>query len=128
MAIAKSAAELLAIDDLKKETVEIPEWKTSVIVRELSAGEKEWIDSNTKKNGKTVSEVKDAKILAQICAFVVVDDNGDRVFSDAQVPFLAKKSGAAIERILAVTGRLSTVSAAEIQELAKNSESGPPSA
>src|SRR5260221_673414 len=62
---------------------------------------------------------------AKIVARCVVDDDGNRLFSDADVTALGEKSGAPIDRIFAVAARLSGMGEEDTEKLAADfSEAG----
>jgi hypothetical protein len=101
-----TASDILAIDDGATETVWIPEWKTSVRVRSISAAERENL-----MRGSVVIEGKTRRFDApqmrvKLAALAMVDADGKRMFSNHQVEALGKKSAKAIDRIADVAMRL----------------------
>ena len=48
-----------------------------------------------------------ANVRAKLCAWCVIDENGGRMFSDADVVALGAKSAAALDRIYEVASELS---------------------
>ena len=54
------------------------------------------------------------------------DSQGKRVFNEADVEALGKKSGQELSKVYKVAQRLSGMSDEDIEELAKNFESGQP--
>jgi hypothetical protein len=66
-----------------------------------------------------------ANIRARLCAMAMVSDDGERIFTDADMKALGKKSAKALDRVFAVAQKLNGLSAGDVEELAKNSESGP---
>ena len=61
-------------------------------------------------------------IRAVLVAMAVVDEDGNRLFTDKDVKALAKKSAAAMDRIFAETQKLNAVSDEDVEEMAKNFE------
>ena len=107
---------ILKSDDLKKETVSVPEWGGDVIVAAMTGEARdEWEQSLV--SGKTVSL---ANIRARLVAATVVDEKGQRMFSNADVAALGKKSAAALERCVKVAQRLNRLTESELGELSKN--------
>ncbi len=109
--------EILALDDLKTEDVEIPEWNSVVTVRELTGSERdEWESSIVIVQG---TEVKtDSKNLrAKLVALSVIDEKGERIFTMKQVAQLGKKSAAALDRIVDVAKKLSGIGKDELETL-----------
>ncbi len=59
-------------------------------------------------------------IRAKLVALTVVDEDGNRIFSDEDAEALGKKSAAALDRIFAVAQRLSGLRPEDVEELAGN--------
>lgn len=85
-----TSADLLNIFDLKTKDIEVAEWKKTLTVRELSLDEGMKMYAMVKGDGDKLS--LDAKDIAQVVAWGVVDANGERVFTDDDVPKLAGKN------------------------------------
>lgn len=106
---------------LKTERVEIPELGGDVIVRELSAKERDEFDMSTiKRNGKKV-EQNLQNLRARLCVRAVVDDDGKPLLTEADVAALGEQPGSIIDRIYTVAARLSGITKADEDELSKNS-------
>jgi hypothetical protein len=52
----------------------------------------------------------------------IVDEEGNRLFSDADVKLLGQKSAAALDKLFEVAQKLSGLKDEDVEELAKNSE------
>jgi hypothetical protein len=93
-------------------TVEVPEWKGSVLIRMLTA--KEALDfleyCEQEKDGLTQQ--------FKLCCLTIVDESGNRIFSDEDIDILKTKSGRAINRIIAVA--MSHNGLSDVNELEKN--------
>ena len=120
--------QILGVDDLPRELVDVPEWDGSVWTRSLNAGERAryWshlleVDSAGKIRPRAAADSTTLLASMGIC-----DDQGQALFSEADVAALARKSSAALDRVAAVIGRLSGIGQAEERVLG-NSE-GTPSA
>lgn len=108
--------------DLPTEEVFIPEWDETVLVRGMTAGERDkYMDAHVKIEGTVGGQprVTIANNEAMLAAKCLVDENGKRLFSDADAKLLAEKSSMAIHRISQVAERLSGLSAED--EASKNS-------
>lgn len=120
-----SAAEILNADDIPTEEVEVPEWHGRVRVRGLSGSERDsFEESLLEKKGKT-REVRFLNLRAKLCALTMVDAGGKRIFTDAQVEALGRKSAAALSRVFTVAQRLSGLSDDDVEELAGELGKGP---
>lgn len=118
-------AAILSAEDLRTEEVDVPEWGGSVVVREFSAAARDAFFAATirvRKDG-TREPVLDG-MNAKLVALSAVDENGDRMFTDAEIVELERKSAAAIERVAAVCSRLNRLSTQDVDDAGKNSESG----
>lgn len=120
--------QILKANDLKTETVAVPEWGGDVLVRMMTGTARDKFEEQTfsagrKKGGK--SEVSFDNIRARLVAAVVVDEEGNLLFTSSDIAELGKKSAAALDRIFTVAQRLNGFTKEDIDELAKNSETGP---
>ena len=106
------------------ELVEVPEWGGAVYVRALTGAERDQFEASiVEQRGRDV-RMNMRNIRAKLVALTVVDEDGQRIFTDDDVAALGGKSAAALDRLFAVAQRLSGLSMEDVEELAKNSESG----
>lgn len=118
-------AQILKADDLPTEVVDVPEWGGKVTVRTLTGTERDaFEESITKKKGKSF-DVNMVNLRAKLCALTIVDDKGERLFTNADVVELGKKSAAVLDRIFTVAQKLNGLGKDDIEELAKNSGADP---
>lgn len=116
---------ILQAQDLTKELVEVPEWGGEVYVRALTAAERDrYIGSSMLQRGKEQS-VNFQNISAKMCALAICDEDGKRLFTDADVQALAGKSAAALNRVFEVASRLSGLTESDVEDLAKGLEDDP---
>jgi hypothetical protein len=114
--------QILNAEDVKYETVDVPEWGGPVRLRTVAAKDRDAFDRALfPKPG--VRNMEDFR--ARVVAMCVVDEDGNRVFSDADIPMLSQKSAAAIDRLIPVAQRLSGLTTADVEEFAKNLQPGP---
>jgi len=114
--------QILTADDLKSVDVEVPEWGGSVRVRALTGADRDSIQSlfiNPDGTKKDISQVMNVMKLHAI-GKSMVDESGARLFTDDEIAALAKKSGAALDRVFAATEKLSAVAGGESDNIAKN--------
>ena len=113
-----SKDQILSINDIKTKEVEIPEWKGSVFVREMSVGEIELYQRYAIK----MESAAEPNLVAFLVALVVCDEKGERIFDGQEdVVQLAKKSGRVLSRIAAEASELNGLGDEAIKEEAKNS-------
>lgn len=118
-------AQILAADDRKTELVEVPGWGGSVNVRGIGGGDRDQFDAwrlaqYESKNGDRFRNTR-----ARLCAMAIVDDDGKRVFSDADIAALGEKSTENLDRVYLVARRLSGLGDEALEQAEKNSETGP---
>ena len=105
---------ILALNDRRTKSVYVPQWKQTVTVQEMG------LDQGMKfarmvgaGSGKVEIQAED---IAGIIAGCVVDEAGERVFSDEDIPVLARKSQKALlflyHEIVALSG--------DVEEAEKN--------
>ena len=120
-----SRDDIMRADDCKTESVDVPEWGGTVLVRALSGSARDdWEASFVDRSGKK-AKVKPQNIRARLAVRSIVDENGNRIFSDDDAERLGEKSAAALERIFVAASRLSRIGEEDIEDLEKNSGSGP---
>lgn len=101
---ALSREAILAADDLKVETVAVSEWGGDVIVRELTAAQRQALFDAM--HGKPDTE-RSSIFRRMVLSAALVDDAGARLFDEASIDTLFAKSGQVIDRIAEVAVRLS---------------------
>jgi hypothetical protein len=105
---------ILAVEDLKTRDVAIPEWGGSVTIRMMTAGERDAFEA-----AQAIEPHKD--IRARLAVATVCDAEGRLLFGPEHVAALSAKSGRALDRIFAAAARLNGITAADVEELRKNS-------
>ena len=98
------ASEILGFDDLKTKVVTVKQWKCKLTIRELGLDEGLRLFDHVAGDKVKVN----AEQIAQVVAWGVIDSDGERVFSDEDVPALMKKSKAALVFLYGEITKLST--------------------
>ncbi|MBI4800631.1 MAG: hypothetical protein HY794_18225 [Desulfarculus sp.] len=116
--------QILAVQDLPSETVDVPEWGGGVVVRGLAAAARvAWGgDAFETVDGQTRAK---PDFQAQLLVLCLVDAQGNRLFSDDDVPSLADKSSLVVGRLYDVAVRLSGIGTKAIEDAVKNEKPGP---
>lgn len=113
---------ILQAKDLPYEDVAVPEWGGVVRVRALTGAERDRFEASiVEQRGKGAPRLNTTNIRAKLVALTVVDENGNRIFTDDDVEALGRKSAAALNRVFEVAQRLSGLTQADMEELEKNS-------
>src|SRR5690606_42036691 len=98
---------ILQAQDLPTERVEIPEWNGEVIVRGLTAAERDQFEQAIVEAGGKDTRVNLRNIRAKLVALCVVDEEGKRLCKDDDAEVLGRQSGVAMKRISGVAEGLS---------------------
>jgi hypothetical protein len=106
-----SRDEIFAAPDLPRVAVDVPEWGGRVFVRALTVAEQ---DSLFAEGG--VEKGYNARLVA----FCTVDENGGRIFVDADYAALAKKSAVALGRLIVAIGKVNAATPVAREEIAGN--------
>src|ERR1051325_3469724 len=89
---------VLAADDRTSEVVDVPEWGGPVKVRALSGTQRDQHEpagvtwGRDAKGAPIVSALNTDNLRARLVALAVVDEDGNRLFSDKDVPALEAKN------------------------------------
>lgn len=116
--------QILAAQDLPTEVVAVPEWGGDVMVQGLTGTERDAFEASlTIQRGKNTSvNLQNARAkLVRKC--IVNPETKGRMYSEADIPALGRKSAIALERVFDVARKLSGLTEKDVEELTKNSES-----
>jgi hypothetical protein len=113
--------QILGTDDIATELVEIDKWGGHVIVRELTAGERNKVGTQSHKSGGTLPE----DFFPMIASWVMIGKDGQPLFKKSDAFELGKKSWTAIENVVSVALRLSGMTEESANELGKDSKAAP---
>ena len=114
------------LSDVKTEEVHIPEWQAYVMVRGMTAAERDAFEqSNIVGKGKN-RDVNLRNYRAKLVIWSCVDEDGKRLFSETDAEWLGDKSAAALSRIVDVASRLSGISEQDVEELTADLGNGQP--
>lgn len=84
------ASDILGFDDLKTKTVKVDAWGCELTVRELDLEDGVKLFSMVKEDGGQFH--MNADQIASVVAWGVIDEDGERLFSDEDIPKLKKKA------------------------------------
>jgi len=126
--MALSRDGILGAVDVQTEKVFVKEWGDDVIVRGLTGDELDAFQGSVRQfrptfDGKGMEAVlvQDG-MRAKLLVKCLVDENGDRLFTDQDASALGAKNGSVIDRLYDVASRLSGLSEDEKAELEGNSD------
>jgi hypothetical protein len=112
--------EILGRADRPVAVVEVPEWGEGAHVRvgSLTAADRDAFEADTiarRRDGRDLENIR-----ARLAVLCIVDEQGNRVFSDDDAPALGQQSAAALGRIFAAATQLNGLSATDVEALTKN--------
>lgn len=117
-----SKDQILEADDLKNEEVAVPEWGGSVKVRTMTGADRDAFEQSMVRvdaDGNRKPEMSNMR--AKLVALTIVDDAGNLLFSPAEIPMLARKSAAALERVFDAAQRINGLGVKAEDAAEKNS-------
>ncbi len=101
---------ILAADDLPRELVNVPEWGGDVFVRTMTGADRDAFEASL--IGK---EGRMENVRARLVSLTLCTETGDRLFDDAEVAALGKKSARALDRVFSVAQRLNGIGTEQVE-------------
>jgi hypothetical protein len=99
--------QILESSDLTSVEVQVPEWGGSVLVRTMTGADRDAFETSMvtiNPDGTRTPEMKNLR--AKLVALTLVDEANNRLFDVSDIPRLAAKSSAALERVFDVSQRI----------------------
>ena len=127
MAILKRDESLKAPDQVI-EVIAVPEGGGEVCVRSLSAAERDRLEASMIKVRGKEKSVNLENIRAKVLSMAVCDEDGKRLFAEADVKELGGKNAAAVQRVFVAAQRLAGLTDSDVEELAEEIKEDPFSA
>ena len=118
--------EKLLAAKVRTEAVSLPEIGEVVTVRGMTGVERDAFESGCLKGKGKNREVNLENMRAKLVAYCCVDEQGQRVFSDADVKALGEGPANLLDRLFAVAQRLSGMRDEDVDELGQPSETSTP--
>lgn len=118
MALTKE--QILAADDLPKETVTIKGWGGDVIIRSLTGEERDAFEESCLDRSEGIAKRNLANFRAKLVSMCLVDEQGNRLFTAAEAEALGRKNGAILDMLAATAQKLNGLSALDVENLTKN--------
>lgn len=116
MLLTKS--QILEAKDLPTKDVYVPEWGGTVRIKTMTALEKDQFEKTVfSSEGKVNME----GMRAKLCAHTIIDENGQRLFSEFEIEKLGGKGSKALERVFTIAQELNGISNKDLKEMEKNS-------
>jgi hypothetical protein len=111
---------IMAAPDIKSELVHVPEWGGDVMVKGMTGSQRDEFEASMVEMRGTTQVMHLEGIRAKLCSLTIVDEDGRRMFDSDEIDELGAKSAQALQRIFEVAQRLSGLTNADVEQLAKN--------
>ncbi len=122
-------ANIDAAEKRTTELVDVPEWGGSVYVQSLNGDERDQFEESlmvtTKRGSKTTRDVVLKGARAKLCALCIVDEEGQRLYSDDDVAVLGRERAAALDRVFEVAQRLNGMSDEDLERTVEDFTDSP---
>ena len=121
-----SRADIIDAQDMETVDVDVPEWGGVVRIKSLTGQERDAFEASlfVGEGAKRKQNLKNLR--SRLVATTLVDESGNRLFSDdASVLELSKKSAAALNRVFEAAQKLNGMTGAEAEALGKDLEKDP---
>ncbi len=105
--------QVLDENDLETEEVEI--WGGKVLVRGLTATEREGLRKESGDDGS--KEIPN--LIVKLVALTVINEKGESLFSESDIEALGKKSAQSLDKVFVVAQRLSGLDPESVKEIEK---------
>lgn len=113
-------AEIDKADDRKTEEFHVPEWNGEVDLQVMCGTDLDKFETILSDPEKQ----KDGGVRARLVGLCLVDESGKRLYSDAEVYALGKKSGAVLTRLFRKCIEMNKISDAELEDEVETFEEG----
>jgi len=118
--------DILGASDIVIEKVPVPEWLNGfAYVKGMTGAERDQFESSIVQQRGKNHRVNMVNIRAKLVAQTACNKEGERLFTDADVKALGKKSAVALQRLFDVAQRLSGITSDDIDELAEEQDENP---
>lgn len=111
MLLSKEA--IMSCSDLPTEVVEVKQWGGHVKVRGMNAGERDRFEEQIRTKGMN-------NLRALLASMTIIDEEGNRMFSDKEIEKLAGKSAEALDLVVEAASRLSGLTDDDVEVLEGN--------
>jgi monomeric isocitrate dehydrogenase len=111
-----SKAAILAANDKKMVEIDVPEWGGIAKIRVMSGTERDRFESEFVGNNKSVDMVR-AKLVAKC----LCDEDGNRLFTEQEIPQLGEKSASVLDKLFTTCMKLNRFTKDDVEDLAGNS-------
>ena len=111
--------QILASDDTEYTDLEVPEWGGTIRIAVMSGWARDRYEAMLYRDRDKLETVDNLR--ARFLSFCMIDENGDLMFTEADILELGQKSSKALGRIFDAATELNNTGVEGLEEAAKNS-------
>lgn len=109
--------DILQADDLQREAVDVDAWGVTVYVQELPALDMQgWATRMDELQEEIISGEADVDWRAELLVETLVDEDGERIFEDSDVPELSRKANTVLDELADASMRVNGFDPDEMEE------------
>ena len=112
--------QILQADDRDTQEVEVPEWGGAVLISAMSAAERDAFEASMVDNKGKGDAKRLQNFRARFVASCIVNEDGDRLFSNKDIVDLGKKSSAPVSRLFDLCRKLNGMTDEDVAEIEEN--------
>ena len=122
-----SKDQILAAQDRRETVVEVPEWGGQIRLMEMSGADRAAYLSSifkygTNEKGEVTVEGDPTNADAKLLARTIVDEDGNRVFSEEDIIALGQKNGLVLDRLSTEANKLNALTPTAVDDATGKSE------
>ena len=117
--MALTRDQILGADSKRTESVTIPEWGGSAMVRLMTGAERDAFEEACTSDRKRIGTKRG--IRAWLAVFTLCDETGVRMFADTDIAKVADLSSTALDAVFAAAARINRLFKEDVDALEKNS-------
>ena len=111
---------ILAAKDLVTQTLKVAEWGGDVIIRVMTAAERDnWDASLFTIDGKE-RKANCQNVRARLLAMTLIGEDGERLFNENDIESLGKKSSKVLDKLFNIACEINGLADNEVKALEKN--------
>lgn len=115
-------AAILAAADFKTIDCEVPEWGGTVRLRGMSGAERDAWEAEV-MDAREAGKLNYTNFRARLVARCLIDEQGQRLFTDSDIEALGRKSALALMRVFEAAQKLNGLSKGDVEELTEGLKS-----
>ena len=108
--------QILAVSDATIKTVSVPEWGGEVCIRGLTGAQRDTFETRLVRQRSKSGAVDTTGLRSLLCSLAMCDEQGNPLFTEADMPELEKKSAAALQRVFDAASRMNGMAADSVEE------------